>query len=997
MILKDCAENYNEIYADDSKEKEHPSDDGEGERQLGFDIVDSKETDPEKFPYYLNHGLIQDNVGEDIKGSKERGYESLPGPTSDVAFPVYEDNEPDYDEIHLNNNGGKAMFLRRQDQGETPSNDLVDSPETKPEKFPYYLNHGPVVSDRQTVQGVERTSPFADGDGEDLFEQIFEEERTADSITENEVLVAASTSSSTTMLLRCESLAKEKLKAKAFSFQDLLEISELIPLRKTKKHRCISGDSKTVVEHLVAGMYTHGPFTGLTKNTHTLPWTIKYINSFGRDHVGSSWSSWILSRNVKSTLHSDSHNHRDTKITSLSYGNFTGGELWIEEPAASDSPELVQKIDDSGNVRTGRLVCTREKPYIFDPKQKHCTEEWEGDRWVLAFFTPRGYPGSSAEDREILHDLRFPLRGLPLNDNYHDFVRGPRPQKSVRKGLWKTARRLATMTAWCTMAASSFVADSFPLGRKPGAAALFEVGDVTKTLEIADSDFVCMEPLLPEDLGTQNVLIDAKKNLEEFEPEMMWVHVDKLGQRLEKLNEVFEAQIQGGRPLVFQFPEKEHSLPQGQLDGLLNKYEDRYEWRQGSETTLRFNGPPDLGARQTYDVVHAKAIFESYMASGGARGSDEPDPESLPRGASAISFSKGEKIPDPVQSSLKRLHQNLGHANPSDMARHLRLAGADPAVINACKRIQCQVCDRQQRGSSPRPASLPNLLEFNQMVAVDAFTTYDVYEEKIELLIAVDLGTGFCLASELDGHSGKATETTFCRMWSQTFGAPGTLLVDLETGLQAGLARFSEWHGTVLRPIAAQAHWQQGVVERCIRTWKEVWGRIVDDKSVVKKEAPIAITSVNSALNTLRRQSGFSPSQAVWGRDPRVPEDLNDHNLSEHFHHVLSKDRLRAREHTLRVAAKESFFKTKNDEKLRRALLQRTRVSGSDLEVGMHVFMYRKPKVLKIPRPGSGLGQPLSSVAKEETTGPPLQEDVISSPQSTSGSLLEKNWVLPLP
>ncbi|CAE7319506.1 unnamed protein product, partial [Symbiodinium microadriaticum] len=470
LILEDCAKNYNEIYADDSaddsKEKEHPSDNGEGEGQLGFDIVDFKETDPEKFPYYLNHSPIQNNVGEDIKGSK--------------------------------------------------------------------------------------------------------------------VLVAASTSSSTTTLLRCESLAKEKLKAKAFSFQDLLEISELIPLRKTKKHRCISGDPKTAVEHLVAGMYTHGPFTGLTKNTHTLPWTIKYINSFGRDRVGSSWSSWILSRNVKSTLHSDSHNHRDTKITSLSYGNFTGGELWIEEPAASDSPELVQKTDDSGNVRTGRSG-----------------KETDGF-WRFSLL-------------EAIPVLRL---------------------------------RLATMTAWCTMAASSFVADSFPLGRKPGAAALFEVGDVTKTLEIADSDFVCMEPLLPEDLGTQNALIDAKKNLEEFEPEMMWVHVDKVGQRLEKLNEVFEAQIQGGRPLVFQFPEKEHALPEGQLDGLLDKYEGRYEWRQGSETTLRFNGLPDLGAHQTYDVVHAKAIFESYMASGGARGSDEADPESLPRGASAISFSKGEKIPD---------------------------------------------------------------------------------------------------------------------------------------------------------------------------------------------------------------------------------------------------------------------------------------------------------------------------------------------------------------
>ncbi|CAE7232220.1 RE2 [Symbiodinium sp. CCMP2456] len=915
--------------------------DHEAKTECSF--ADSKETDSEKFPLYLNHGLVQDDGCQDIKGNKERGYESLSGPTWRHSSPVPEDYDEDYDEIYFDNDQEKIAYLNECNQGRKLEASFADSEETKSEKFPLYLNHGPVISDKHPVVPTRDPGRLLECDGQDLFETILKEEYSLCNDTEHEALVSTSTSSPSTALLKCESLAKEKLKVKAFTFQDLLEISELIPLRKSKKHRCISGDSQTVVEHLVAGMYTHGPFTGLTNNTRSLPWTIRYINTFGRNHVNSSWSSWVLSRNVKSSLHSDSHNHKDTKITSFSFGDFAGGELWVEESNPEDPESLVQKTDDSGNVRMGRLVCTKEKPYVFDPKTKHCTEEWQGDRWVLAFFTPRGYSDSLAGDRETLRDLRFPLKELPLNDNHHDFNRAPRPQKSVRKGLWKTARRLATMTAWCTMAASSFVTNSFPPGRKQGAAVLFEVGDITKTLEIADSDFVCMEPLLPEDFGPQDHLADTRKSIEEFEPEVMWVHVEKLGQRLEQLREVFEAQIQGGRPLIFQF-EETCSFPEGQLDGLLDKYEGNYEWPSGPRKTLSFNGRHRDAIDDTINVLGENPVFESYMATGGARGSDEPPPDELPRGASAISFSKGETIPLPVQSSLKRLHQNLGHASPSDMARHLRLAGADPAVVGACKRMRCQVCDRQQRGSSPRPASLPNLLEFNQIVAVDAFTTYDTYEEKIELLIAVDLGTGFCLASELDGHSGRAMETTFCRMWSQTFGAPGTLLVDLETGLQAGLARFSEWHGTILRPIAAQAHWQQGVVERCIRTWKEVWSRVVDDKSVIKKEAPIAITSVNSAMNTLRRQTGFSPSQAVWGRDPRLPEDLNDHNFSEHFHHVLSKDRLRAREHTLRVAAKESFFKTKNDEKLRRALLQRSRVSGSDLEVGMYVFMYRKPK-----------------------------------------------------
>ena len=135
-------------------------------------------------------------------------------------------------------------------------------------------------------------------------------------------------------------------------------------------------------------------------------------------------------------------------------------------------------------------------------------------------------------------------------------------------------------------------------------------------------------------------------------------------------------------------------------------------------------------------------------------------------------------------------------------------------------------------------------------------------------MMVVDVGTGFVSAGLLQGHSGATMESSFCSIWSNTFGAPGTMIVDLESGLQAGLGRLSEWHGTKIRPIAGQAHWQNGTVERAIRTWKEVWCRLVDEWSASSEEAGMIITAANTAMNTLRRETGFSPSQAVWGRDP---------------------------------------------------------------------------------------------------------------------------------
>ncbi|OLP96499.1 Copia protein [Symbiodinium microadriaticum] len=745
----------------------------------------------------------------------------------------------------------------------------------------------------------------------------------------------------------CEAVAKEKLEKKEYTYEDLLEIARLLPLRKLRKGKALCRSGGHSFEYLLVGMYTHGNMKGLSRQSSEMPWVVKYMNSFVKAQGHGQWSSFVLFKNAATSVHADSHNLAGTMIKTVSFGPFTGGELWMSDPNRDPSiPGTVWRKDAAGNEIPGYLVNTKHQVYTFDGKAKHATQPWDGERWALSLYTTRGYQESTTTLRDQLRELRFPLRGLPLFSEAHGQVPGRfvRPVKSMRKSLWKKASRLAALTTWCATARLSCAAEAFPLTRGREAVALYEIGGVEKTLEVTSLDYLVAEPLDNlYNFTTSSVCETVQSTIREFTPAVVWIHGDKATGYLDGIYDYLCEHVDKGRQLAVKAPPGDPCWDSPELNKILRRYEGAWCYREQEPDVIRVN---DLFYYHD-NATDGRTIpqFDAYVADH-TTGEAEGECEGLPikSGAEAISFEKGKNLAPEVKSSLRRLHQNLGHPSNIDLARHLRLAGADPVVIDACKRIRCQVCQRNKRGGTPKPASLPTLLEFNQVVAVDAFYVYDCEGTKVELMMAIDVGTGFALAGELQGHSTLTMDATFCSLWSNTFGAPGTLVVDLESGLQAGLARYSEWHGTFIRPIAGQAHWQNGTVERAIRTWKEVWVKLVDERSANADEANMVITAVNSAMNTLRRESGFSPSQAVWGRDPKLPDDIHHSFQDDHVEHIISHDRQRAREHTLRIAAKECYYRCRNDAKLRKGLLQRSRVAGPDLQVGCHVFFYRKPK-----------------------------------------------------
>eukprot|EP00439_Symbiodinium_sp_Y106_P025435 s6550_g3.t1 len=165
----------------------------------------------------------------------------------------------------------------------------------------------------------------------------------------------------------------------------------------------------------------------------------------------------------------------------------------------------------------------------------------------------------------------------------------------------------------------------------------------------------------------------------------------------------------------------------------------------------------------------------------------------------------------------------------------------------------------------------------NQLVSIDVFHVFDADRVRHELLSVIDHATTFQLVCKIEGHSAAEFTKKFTQLWGNVFGSPGTISADLETGLQAGLAKYAkyaEFHGCKIRSAAGQAHWQQGVIERHGLWFQEIIKRVIDEKSIGAEDIDRAIQACNSAKNELRRRHGFSPNQAVFGRDPRVAEEL---------------------------------------------------------------------------------------------------------------------------
>ena len=316
-----------------------------------------------------------------------------------------------------------------------------------------------------------------------------------------------------------------------------------------------------------------------------------------------------------------------------------------------------------------------------------------------------------------------------------------------------------------------------------------------------------------------------------------------------------------------------------------------------------------------------------------------------------------QKLDGAARAVLKKLHTNLGHPSRDDLRRFMKSAGASQALLDAVGWLRCTACAKSQRPQLHRHTRLPpHDLQFNDQVMVDCFHVKDGREHGHWFMSMLDRATMFHVVSLIPNHSPEAFVRVFLDHWIKWAGSPVEVSIDLETGF--GGVFFADQlgkGGTRVLPIAGQAHWQHGKVERHGGILKDIIARVVAETTAWGPEnMKIIGDEAANAKNSLIREHGFSPAQLLFGREPRMVGELHENGEACAFHFQVGDQGTQvAKRMKYRHHARLAFVHAQASALLHRTARNKTR-PWKDPQLGDKCFFFReirqKGVVGKVPR-----------------------------------------------
>ena len=306
-----------------------------------------------------------------------------------------------------------------------------------------------------------------------------------------------------------------------------------------------------------------------------------------------------------------------------------------------------------------------------------------------------------------------------------------------------------------------------------------------------------------------------------------------------------------------------------------------------------------------------------------------------------------------IEKKVIKLHKQFGHPSSKRLNQLLKDAGIsneDYFIFVNSISDECDICKKYRRTPLKPIVSLPMAREFNETVAMDL---KEWKKGEIYFLHLIDMATRFTRSAVIYSKEKRVIINKIIEMWIGTgIGSPAKILCD--NGGEFANAEFMDMCENLnIRMIctAAESPFSNGLCERNHAVIDDTVMKIIADQP--KTSLQVALSWAVNSKNCLQMVAGYSPYQLVFGRNPRLPNVMNDSlpalegtTISETF--ALHLNAM----HT----ARQAFIKAETSEKIRRALRHQVRPSGNVFINGELVY-YKRDNSKEWKGPGSVIGQ----------------------------------------
>ena len=299
----------------------------------------------------------------------------------------------------------------------------------------------------------------------------------------------------------------------------------------------------------------------------------------------------------------------------------------------------------------------------------------------------------------------------------------------------------------------------------------------------------------------------------------------------------------------------------------------------------------------------------------------------------------------------QKLHVQFSHPSPNRLASLVESANPKnaKAILKEIKSVSknCHIC-KEYRKAPRRPiVGLPLAHSFNEVLQIDL----KFINSKI-ILHMIDSATRLSSCTILSSKSADQVMNGLLRYWISLYGAPQKYHTDNGGEFCNELIQeMAEKFNITVHTTPAESPWANGITERHNAIIEEMVNKTMADTNC---SLPIALMWAVNAKNSLSSVNGYSPYTLVYGRNPNLPNFLENKlpAMSESTENDILRQHLEAK-----AKARESFIKAESSAKLQRAMCHNIRSTNNSKYFTGDVVLYKRNNSKKWHGPGTVLGQ----------------------------------------